>query len=70
MIKKFKQFENQTSDIENNKPQKYFFNDFEDWNKARMDLPTGDDDINFTKSPEGELIAFWYDDAEYGWIKK
>lgn len=50
--------------------QKYWFNDREKWDIERNKLNVSDDDINWSKDDKGELISFWYEDRNEGWIKR
>jgi hypothetical protein len=61
-LKNWKQFKKNTD--------KHWFNDRDEWNKERNKMDVSDDDINWSRDDKGELIAFWIEDREEGWIKK
>lgn len=50
------------------KGEKRWYNDYDQWKEARLDLPTTDDD-QYTSRYEGQMIAKWYDDRDEGWIR-
>ncbi len=61
-LKNWKQFEKNTD--------KHWFNDRDEWDKERNKMDVSDDDVNWSRDDKGELIAFWIEDREEGWIKK
>lgn len=70
-LKNIKTYEQHSSELnisDVTDSQKYWFNDREKWDIERNKLNVSDDDINWSKDDKGELISFWYEDRNEGWI--
>ena len=69
-MKLFETFKSKYVKVDLFESKKYWFNNKKKWETERNKLNVSDDDINWSKDDKEQLIAFWYDDREEGWIIK
>jgi hypothetical protein len=49
--------------------EKHWYKNKEEWNKKRNELEVSDDDTNWSKDEDDNVIAKWYQEREEGWVK-